>query len=526
MLKTKKMLSLFVAVVLSLSVLLTGCSKKEAKVDAPAATATPTAADANDPSKLPKVELVYYIINSPQTDLEAVNAKLNELVEKKINATVKLKLIDWGSYEQTLNLAIAGNENWDLAWSFSNNYFQNVPKGAFADLTDLLDKYLPKTKAGVPQNFWTAVTVKGKAYAVPVFQQATPGYGYIINKAIADKNQIDWKAPKSLADLTPILDKIKKSNKELVTFGVSQQDDPFTRQAPLFGMEALGDAQTPGWIHLNDNSLKVVNQYETQEFKDYLKLMRSWYQKGYIRSDAATLKDMQADSKAGKIATKWAQVDLGTDDWKNAGLEFKGRLAAFNPTVESYDAQFVKPILTTDKATATLTVINANSKNKERAAMFIELLNNDKDVYNTLCYGVEGKHYKKVSDNRVEMIPNSGYAMYSNWEFGNMSNQYYSDSDAKGAEVDDKGNKMWIDINKNAPASPALGFTFDFSPVKTEKTQIDAVISQYYYALSFGTLDVDKTYPTFIAKLKAAGADKVIAEKQKQIDQWKVDNKK
>ncbi|MDQ6420182.1 DUF3502 domain-containing protein [Paenibacillus sp. LHD-117] len=40
-----------------------------------------------------------------------------------------------------------------------------------------------------------------------------------------------------------------------------------------------------------------------------------------------------------------------------------------------------------------------------------------------------------------------------------------------------------------------------------------------------GTLDPEKNLPDFISKLKAAGIDKVIAEKQKQLDEWaKVNN--
>ena len=53
--------------------------------------------------------------------------------------------------------------------------------------------------------------------------------------------------------------------------------------------------------------------------------------------------------------------------------------------------------------------------------MLLNLLNTDKEIYNTLVWGVEGKHYKKVADNRIETIKDSGFQMGSPWEFGNMS---------------------------------------------------------------------------------------------------------
>lgn len=43
-----------------------------------------------------------------------------------------------------------------------------------------------------------------------------------------------------------------------------------------------------------------------------------------------------------------------------------------------------------------MTLINANSKNKERALMMIELLMTDKECYDLLQYGIEGRQYEIV----------------------------------------------------------------------------------------------------------------------------------
>ncbi|MNP84439.1 hypothetical protein D3C76_1837450 [compost metagenome] len=51
------------------------------------------------------------------------------------------------------------------------------------------------------------------------------------------------------------------------------------------------------------------------------------------------------------------------------------------------------------------------------------------------------------------------------------------------------------------------------------------VIAQYYLPLETGSVDPEEILPQFIAKLKTAGIDKVIAEKQKQLDEWVKSNK-
>ena len=79
-------------------------------------------------------------------------------------------------------------------------------------------------------------------------------------------------------------------------------------------------------------------------------------------------------------------------------------------------------------------------------------------------------------------------------------------------------------FNSSAVISKAAGFTYDPTPIKTEIAALTGVWTQYKLGLESGTVDPDKTYPEFLQKLKAAGIDKVIAVKQKQLDAWAKEN--
>ena len=69
-----------------------------------------------------------------------------------------------------------------------------------------------------------------------------------------------------------------------------------------------------------------------------------------------------------------------------------------------------------------------------------------------------------------------------------------------------------------------MGFSFDNSSVSSEIAAIYAVVDEYRAGLLGGALDLDENYPRFIQKLKDAGIDTVIAEKQKQLDAWAQEN--
>lgn len=82
------------------------------------------------------------------------------------------------------------------------------------------------------------------------------------------------------------------------------------------------------------------------------------------------------------------------------------------------------------------------------------------------------------------------------------------------------------EFNNSAKVAPSFGFNFNPDPVKTEVASISAIVKEFYPSIMTGAVDPDEHLPKAIEKLKAAGLDKVIAEAQKQYDEWKAANQK
>ena len=74
--------------------------------------------------------------------------------------------------------------------------------------------------------------------------------------------------------------------------------------------------------------------------------------------------------------------------------------------------------------------------------------------------------------------------------------------------------------NDNALASKAMGFVFDNSSVSAEYTALTNAYSEYQRQLELGFLNPDEGIPQLVEKLKAAGLDAYIAEKQAQLNAW------
>ncbi len=455
--------------------------------------------EAADPSKLPPVELTWYYPGTPQKDVELIEEAMNKITKEKINAAIKLVTIDWASYTQKMNVMQAGGEEYDLAFvaPWVGNFYQGVAKGAYLPLDELLEQYAPTLKKTIPEKIWDAAKVGGQIYGAINWQIVAAQVGFEVRKDLAEKYNLDLDSIQSVADLEPFLTQVSQ--------GETNSPYIFVPGAAIGGFDNIGDDGSPGVVRMDDASLTVLNQFESEEYKQFVELMRSWYTKGLIRKDQATLKFSNEILKSGSFS--------GVISYPiKPGVEVEDQAKWGQPVLAK---SLTKALITTNKANATMTAISKTSKNPERAMMFLELINTNKELYNIICHGIEGVHYTKVSDNLIARSPdNTGYNPLTDWMFGNQFNGYYTDSSQVGAwEASEE-------MNLGADVSPTLGFSFDPESVKTELAQLNSVVTQYALALESGSVDPATILPEFISKLKEAGSDKVIAEKQKQLDAW------
>ncbi len=457
-----------------------------------------------DKQSLPHAELVWYY---PQpaipADLKSVEDEVNKLIEPKINATVKLMPLGFGDYTQKLNTVIASTEKADLVWTsnWNFNYVQNQSKGAFIPLGQLIDQYAPDVKASMPEFVWEATKINGEIYGIPNYQTVTKQEGFVLQQRYIDKIGLDTSNLKSLADIEPYLAQIKAEDSELIPF-VMYRQGMFHLMHRMYGLEAVVD--NAAVIHLS-NPDKVVNVYETEEYRQYIDTIRSFYLKGYINEDAATIKSASDYEKAGRAV-------VGFHNVLKPGGEAESKIVN-----GGYDVQYVpltEAYVGTNTIITTLQAIPVNSKNPERAMMLINLVNTDKELFNLLAFGIEGKHYNKNADGTISKIQDSAYSA-ADWVFGNVFNGYTLEG--KDPSVAEKTKQL----NETAVPSPLIGFKFMADNVTAEIANVSTVIDEYAPGLNTGTIDPDKMLTEFQNKLKQAGIDKIVEEAQRQLDEWK-----
>ncbi len=496
-----KKVFLSILCILGMSLLLVGCTKKT-----------------SNPDDIYQIDY-YFIMNGtfvPQ-DLELVEQKISEITEEKIKASVKLHPIAAWSYDEKLNLIINSGDKFDICFtsSWTNNYRNKVQKEAYVDITELLPEYAPTLYANVDPSLYEGIKVDGKIYGVINLQILPRTPGLAVEKttweAFCAKTGTKESDIKSIADIEPYLAYVK----EVVpnAFNIVAPNDPAGliidgHFDELFGMTY------PGAVSIDDDpsdGLTVVNQFAQPYYHDIFKLAVDWYEKGYISKKVLTEAFDYTKGYCWLLST-WKPGSAGEQ------TQVAGRDIITFPIGES--------IMYNSWAVSDINAISATSEDPVKCLKFLELLNTDKDLYNLITFGIEGIHYNKVGENRIEVVENTRYTMATvGWQFSNQFNAYVT----RGQE-DDVWEQTKV-INATAKYSPIMGFTFDGSNVELELTNCYQAYMEYINSFIYGVfLDEDKPvgdrtefekqYTKFINKLKIAGSEKIITEMQSQIDAW------
>lgn len=497
--KTKKLLSILLSVALCTTAL-TACtgggSKNESKD--------------NDNSGNPD-EIVYSFVtfNKISEDLTSVEKAINDITVPKINVKVKLKPLAISNYSQQINLALQGGEQLDVFHTLGD-LNQYISKNEVMPIDDLLNKYGVEAKQIIGEDFLKATQSNGETYAIPGYKGYAIAPNLVYRADIMEELGVSPDSIKSINDLDALFAKVKEKYPDMIPIAPANQGVSGVL-ATIDNVDYLtDDLFKPTAVLIGDNQ-KVQNFYETDAFKEKIQIAREWYNKGYITKDAATSSTLATELISADRCFSYIASYSGKESAAQITLQVGKPMAM---------VRLEQPYLSTTSVNAVSWAVSATSEKPEAAMKFLNLTYSDKDIVNLLVYGIEGDDYIKVDSDHVKYPDGkdansvSYTAQLSCGIIGNQFNQY----SVEGQSRDDL--KLMDSENKSSTKSKAFGFTFESSSVKTEVSSVMNVINQYLPGLSCGSLDPDKEIPNFINKLKEAGMDKIVDEKQKQLDAW------
>ncbi len=494
MIKSRRSFSFVLAMLMAFVLVLSACGGSKNN----------TEGNSNEPAVEAPVNLIWYTIGTPQQDVDKVMEAVSKYTLEKINATITMKMVDWGDYPQKMQVNVASGEPMDIIFTASGgfDYVQNARKGAFMEMDDLLEKYGKGIKDTIDPAFLEGSKVDGHNYGIPANKELPQENVWRFNKNLVDKYNLDISNVRSLESLEPLLKTIKEKEPNVTAFGM---DKNFLPNVPFdYVIQNL-----PMAVKLDTTDYKIVNILETPEMKQALTTMHKYYEAGYIAPEAATTGSTNDLTTSGNWFTDMAQTQPLADNLWSASY---GYPVVSTPASNS--------IINNNSVQGSIMAISANSAHPEKAMEFLNLLNTDPVLRNMVDSGIEGEHYKKIDDTHMENLPASKSYDMPSYSLGNNMLLYLNPNDQS-----DKW-EQFKKFNAEGVDSPILSFNFDSTKVATEMAAVQNVKEQFWASLMTGTVDPEEYLPKAIEKFKEAGLDKVIAEAQTQLDAWKAANNK
>lgn len=508
----KKLISVLLMAVMLLSTMLTGCGSTKTESDAPSAAVeekeevkeeAKTEEPAQEAEELEPVKLVIFVHQFAGTDDKVVEEAVENLdAVKALNIDLEFKTLNEGdNYYNELDLALASGEQIDIAICDQGSHYPvAATDGAYADLTELLTTKYTTLYNTLREDHWKAATVNGGIYGVPTFKEGCLKWGMYISHDFVEEYDIDL-SNRNIFNIDDIMQKLLDAGREGLMLTYSQANwymgsAYYADYRNLYGNLACMSIENPG---------TVENWFMTDKYRQLAHQAKSWHEKGYLAEDILTVENFDVEKFDAEVfglepVTYFPGREYQEGANRGFGLDFLDLTGYVNVLDDPGWIQ----------------CITSSCENVDRALAFLEVLNTVPEVKNTFTYGVEGVHYDLSADGQVDYTNYPDHADVWNGDSSRMGNMLIGYSPV-GFPVE--GYAIFDEAMAEAKAIPTIGFRADTESITNEYAAMQAIVSEYNNMLLSGTVeDVDATVDEFVAKLEAAGAQKVLDEIQAQWD--------
>lgn len=419
--------------------------------------------------------------DSLDTWLETANEYLAEQIGVKLNLEF-YKADQIGTIRQS-------NSGFDIIFTVGGAFYEEQKIGVYADISPYLETVGKGMHDAAPEALWDAVTVDGGIYGVPVYKDISMSFFFFWDTEACEKYDVDYTQFTSLQSpgFTEALLKIREGTGEPpapMKWGASGLIE--TKYDNLNLCNVLG-------IAYGDSQGKVVSTYEQEDVLADLRVVREWYEKGIINSDANVVESVP-DYKVLSFSQAWPS-------YADSMSQLLGCKVA--------GVQWGNTVMSNASITGCIQTVSSNSKNPEKAVEFLNFVNTDTKFRDMLKYGIEGVNFQYNDNNTVTKL-NTDWTV-ANYAIGNFFINTPEDTEGdQMAEIKQQ--------NENAVSSVGVGLSIDRSEFEDQLANCNEIYNRYSRDLLTGSVDPEETVPQMLNELKSAGLDSIIEKVQAQVD--------
>lgn len=463
---------------------------------------------------LPTIRWIAVYPGSGATGRNEVDAEVKRYVAEKIGVNLDIVWIDEASDDVLSTFIITGD--YDVANIGAGLFNGNASRNAFLCMDDYM-QYIPTAKEVLPEAAFDALSVEGKLYGVLGYKDLAESWGMLYNEDLINQFNIEMPEYRSGRDLIPFSYEVTKAWRE----ANPNSKNCVVRLGTWLNFWFVYDPMCGAW----GTPLVVTNIPETDGFasvadadtvfcpymtEDYMQFIKDYWQLG---------QDDIIPIAAGDGDARWSEGECfftTSCGW----IEPEPHLYSDNWTLKWYPAE--DSVLATAQLQTNINVINARCENPEAAAKFLEMTYSDEYLCTTLKFGIQGMDWEDAdNDGVVELLERNADPMARYWYhwYGARNSSVLGGKIPEGVSAD-FGDKVRA-LNESGVSSKHAGFVMDPAPVANEIAACENVLAQYTGQLAYPAFaDPEAFVEEFRSELIANGIEKIVAEAQRQLDEW------
>ena len=545
----KRMLSLALAGILAVSCL-AGCGSDQGSETTESTTAQgtqETQGGSNETAQTDTQELepatIQIWLGGPgkQKDSDRIWEQFNEMLQEYVpNTTVEFTVMTTAEYGERFNQMLAAGEAVDLAWVASwvtGAMNDNIRDGNLMALDDLLHQYGQGIKEELGQEVldmhrysednllyylisWQGLYSNVRAIKVPTEFAELAGDTWLEDtQEVVTKWWNDYSSPEDFQAVFDQLDIYFKALQDNDQLYAGMNVGIFTGFCYANHLSSENSLQirdcNVGVVH-NDDTFTVIDAIDTDYYRVFAENMADFYEKGYVRSDIASLETGTLTFiTGGEFTPNTTVIDVHNALTSDTAAMYSAQAGVDISLIQIEERGYLS------KGDASAVAIPYCADEPERAMMVLDALYTVPELYQLLIYGIEGEHYTDNGDGTIttsygsQGTSDADYGLWK-WTIGTCKNSLVTQADTPGYYDE------LLAQEETAIVSPFNNFTLDTSSVQDIVAAVQAIDSEYGDMIRKGYLgdQWEATMDQWIAERKAAGVDTLIAEMQRQIDEY------
>lgn len=519
--KFSRLLTALLAVMIV--VMASGCGEvktKDDNQDTQEKAALTTTADQSTKQDLKHVTLKFYFPGDKKPATDEVWNAISDKFMDKLNAEFQINYIGWSDFSTKMTIMASSGDNYDMNFdaNWTGLYSKMINANAYLPLNDLLPKYAPDLYKMVDSNgALKSCTVAGKIMSVPWTLSMNQARKFLLwRDDIAKKYGLNYS--KDSVKTVEGIDKFAEDAKKVLPKDIEvmkwNNNNYSSILDILLNKYDLVKLDFHGFVFdLNDPTCKLIPIEQTQAYKDSVTLIKKWADEGIISKNMIVDKgDTNAEYRSGKIL-----LNYSTHEWCNANWGFSEPAAQ-----NEYSELYADKKSYNRSSLANAVALNRNAANPERTLMFLNMVQTNKELYDMVMYGIEGKTY--VIDGEKAAYPKGITAQNSNYM--DWAGQWAMWSPEFMRPTDTYSSGFWkaeAEYAKNSlnVENKIDGLFFSTDNIKNEISKRDQLEAETGKILQYGvSKNVNEDLTKYIAQQKTAGLDKILADLQKQVDAY------